>query len=37
MSRVLVVDDDDTIAAVVSGYLERAGHTADRSVTALPR
>ncbi len=30
MSRVLVVDDDDTIATVVSGYLERAGHTAER-------
>jgi DNA-binding response OmpR family regulator len=29
MSRVLVVDDDDTIATVVSGYLERAGHTAE--------
>jgi two-component system response regulator ResD len=29
MSRVLVVDDDDTIAAVIAGYLERAGHTAS--------
>ena len=29
MSRVLVVDDDDTIATVVAGYLERAGHTAE--------
>jgi two-component system response regulator ResD len=29
MSRVLVVDDDDTIAGVVAGYLERAGHTAS--------
>jgi DNA-binding response OmpR family regulator len=28
MSRVLVVDDDDTVARVVVGYLERAGHTA---------
>ena len=30
MSRVLVVDDDDTIATVVIGYLERSGHTAAR-------
>jgi two-component system response regulator ResD len=30
MSRVLVVDDDDTIASVVIGYLERSGHTASR-------
>jgi DNA-binding response OmpR family regulator len=28
MSRVLVVDDDETIASVVRGYLERAGHAA---------
>src|SRR3954454_8325199 len=28
MSRVLVVDDDETIATVVAGYLERDGHTA---------
>ncbi|MEU8586025.1 response regulator transcription factor [Streptomyces sp. NPDC048664] len=30
-SRVLVVDDDPTVAEVVSGYLERAGHTVDRA------
>jgi len=28
MSQVLVVDDDETVAKVVVGYLERAGHTA---------
>ena len=28
MSEVLVVDDDETVANVVVGYLERAGHTA---------
>lgn len=28
MSTVLVVDDDETIATVVAGYLERAGHAA---------
>lgn len=26
-SRILVVDDDPTVAEVVTGYLERAGHT----------
>ena len=31
MSRVLVVDDDDTIATVVAGYLERAGHTCEHA------
>ncbi len=31
MSRVLVVDDDDTIATVVAGYLERAGHSAEHA------
>src|SRR6476469_5599489 len=31
MARVLVVDDDDTITDVVSGYLDRAGHTAERA------
>src|SRR5438105_2911831 len=31
MSRVLVVDDDDTVAGVVVGYLERAGHLAERA------
>nr|WP_249416756.1 response regulator transcription factor [Streptomyces sp. TS71-3] len=30
-ARVLVVDDDPTVAEVVSGYLERAGHTVDRA------
>ncbi|MFE5631798.1 response regulator transcription factor [Streptomyces sp. NPDC056463] len=28
--RVLVVDDDPTVAEVVAGYLERAGFTVDR-------
>ncbi|MGH8862903.1 MAG: response regulator transcription factor [Jatrophihabitantaceae bacterium] len=31
MSRVLVVDDDDTITTVVAGYLERAGHTCEHA------
>ena len=31
MSRVLVVDDDDTIAGVVVDYLGRAGHQAERA------
>ena len=30
MARVLVVDDDDTIASVVAGYLDRAGHDVSR-------
>ena len=30
MPRVLVVDDDDTVASVVVSYLERAGHEVDR-------
>src|SRR5690242_3906029 len=30
MPSVLVVDDDDTVAAVVVGYLERAGHAATQ-------
>jgi DNA-binding response OmpR family regulator len=30
MPTVLVVDDDDTVAAVVVGYLERAGHRATQ-------
>ncbi|WNZ06519.1 response regulator transcription factor [Streptomyces sp. 11x1] len=30
-ARVLVVDDDPTVAEVVTGYLERAGHTVDRA------
>ncbi|MFI0975675.1 response regulator transcription factor [Streptomyces sp. NPDC021093] len=29
--RVLVVDDDPTVAEVVTGYLERAGFTVDRA------
>jgi two-component system response regulator ResD len=29
MSRILVVDDDETIASVVRDYLERAGHHAS--------
>ncbi|MEW2166970.1 response regulator transcription factor [Streptomyces sp. NPDC007084] len=29
--RVLVVDDDPTVAEVVSGYLGRAGHLVDRA------
>ncbi|MEV0115246.1 response regulator transcription factor, partial [Streptomyces sp. NPDC050844] len=38
--RVLVVDDDVTVAEVVSGYLERAGYAVDRAEdghTALER
>jgi DNA-binding response OmpR family regulator len=31
MSRVLVVDDDETIATVVRGYLDRAGHQSDHA------
>ncbi|HEV7203959.1 MAG TPA: response regulator transcription factor [Jatrophihabitans sp.] len=30
MAQVMVVDDDDTVAAVVVTYLERAGHTTRR-------
>ncbi|MFC9290813.1 response regulator transcription factor [Streptomyces sp. NPDC057052] len=30
-ARVLVVDDDPTVAEVVTGYLARAGHTVDRA------
>ncbi|MFG2158025.1 response regulator transcription factor [Streptomyces olivaceus] len=30
-ARVLVVDDDPTVAEVVAGYLERAGHVVDRA------
>ncbi|MFJ4891033.1 response regulator transcription factor [Streptomyces sp. NPDC088788] len=39
-TRVLVVDDDPTVAEVVSGYLDRAGHLVDRAAdgpTALAR
>ncbi|MFD0317965.1 response regulator transcription factor [Streptomyces flavalbus] len=30
-ARVLVVDDDPTVAEVVSGYLDRAGYVVDRA------
>ncbi|NJQ01649.1 response regulator transcription factor [Streptomyces zingiberis] len=30
-TRVLVVDDDPTVAEVVTGYLERDGHVVDRA------
>ncbi|MFF7608597.1 response regulator [Streptomyces parvulus] len=30
-ARILVVDDDPTVAEVVTGYLERAGHVVDRA------
>ncbi|WP_329113658.1 response regulator transcription factor [Streptomyces sp. NBC_01465] len=30
-ARILVVDDDPTVAEVVTGYLERAGHLVDRA------
>ncbi|MFF9772660.1 response regulator transcription factor [Streptomyces sp. NPDC013978] len=30
-ARVLVVDDDPTVAEVVAGYLDRAGHAVDRA------
>ncbi|MFI6334272.1 response regulator transcription factor [Streptomyces sp. NPDC050535] len=30
-TRVLVVDDDPTVAEVVSGYLDRAGYAVDRA------
>ncbi|WP_327341700.1 response regulator transcription factor [Streptomyces europaeiscabiei] len=39
-ARVLVVDDDPTVAEVVAGYLDRAGYTVDRAgdgPTALVR
>ncbi|WP_234436016.1 response regulator transcription factor [Streptomyces sp. NRRL S-813] len=39
-ARVLVVEDDPTVAEVVSGYLDRAGHVVDRAgdgPTALAR
>ena len=29
--RVLVVDDDPTVAEVVAGYLDRAGYAVDRA------
>jgi two-component system response regulator ResD len=31
-TRVLVVDDDPTVAEVVSGYLDRAGYVVDQAV-----
>lgn len=31
-TRVLVVDDDPTVAEIVSGYLDRAGYVVDRAV-----
>ncbi|MEV4441449.1 response regulator transcription factor [Streptomyces sp. NPDC049577] len=39
-ARILVVDDDPTVAEVVTGYLHRAGHTVDHAAdgpTALER
>ncbi|MFJ3230961.1 response regulator transcription factor [Streptomyces sp. NPDC086787] len=39
-ARVLVVDDDPTVAEIVSGYLDRAGYVVDRAPdgpTALSR
>ncbi|MEV4867926.1 response regulator transcription factor [Streptomyces syringium] len=39
-ARVLVVDDDPTVAEIVTGYLDRAGFTVDRAAdgpTALER
>ncbi|WP_107069543.1 MULTISPECIES: response regulator transcription factor [unclassified Streptomyces] len=30
-ARILVVDDDPTVAEVVTGYLRRAGHTVDHA------
>ncbi len=30
-ARVLVVDDDPTVAEVVSGYLDRAGYIVERA------
>lgn len=34
MARVLVVDDDDTVAEVAVGYLRRDGHDVRRAATA---
>ncbi|WP_035844904.1 response regulator transcription factor [Kitasatospora azatica] len=39
-ARILVVDDDPTVAEVVTGYLQRAGYLVDRAadgLTALER
>ena len=30
-ARVLVVDDDPTVAEIVTGYLDRAGYVVDRA------
>jgi two-component system response regulator ResD len=35
MARVMVVDDDETVASVVAGYLERAGHSTRRITDGL--
>ncbi|MBE7190037.1 response regulator transcription factor [Jatrophihabitans endophyticus] len=35
MARVLVVDDDDTVASVLVSYLERAGHAAKHVADGL--
>ncbi|MER5884964.1 response regulator transcription factor [Streptomyces sp. NPDC001941] len=35
MRNILVVDDDPTVSEVVSGYLERAGHTVRRAADGL--
>ncbi|MCW2526740.1 MAG: hypothetical protein JWM76_1600 [Pseudonocardiales bacterium] len=35
MARLLVVDDDSTVAEVVAGYLERAGHAIRRAADGV--
>jgi two-component system response regulator ResD len=35
VARILVVDDDSTVAEVVSGYLERAGHAIRRAADGV--
>ncbi|MGW1493137.1 response regulator transcription factor [Streptomyces sp. NBC_00191] len=35
MHNILVVDDDPTVAEVVTGYLQRAGFTVDRAADGL--
>ena len=35
MTRILVVDDDPTVAEVVAGYLLRAGYSVDRAEDGL--
>ena len=37
MARVLVIDDDATVAEVVLAYLERAGLDADHAVDGADR